>query len=151
MRKFDLQLFDDEPTTYTVTVYSDDGFSAASASPASGAKNTEVTLTLTAKTGKELDDIEVVAGGVTVNKSTKKFRIGEANVVIYAKSKANNVYKVTEECTVYINDAKTVLHKNVEVEVTPAGGIKGVKCEGTAITLNDAVQGLIDQGILVKM
>jgi hypothetical protein len=150
MKKLNLHLFDD-PATYTVTIYKDSGISAATASADSGAAETEITLTITPATGKELEDIIVLAGGVTVNKTTKKFTIGTANVVLYVTSKANNLYKVTEECKVCVNDAWTILHKNVIVERTPAGGIKGVACDGTAITVNAGIQNLIDQGYLVKM
>jgi hypothetical protein len=150
MKKINLHLFDD-PETYTVTIYKDSGITTATASADSGAEGTEITLTITPATGKELDDIQVLAGGVTVNKSTKKFTIGTANVVLNVTSKANNLYKVTEECKVCVNDSWVTLHKNVIVERTPAGGIKGVTCEGTAITVNAGIQNLIDQGILVKM
>ena len=56
-----------------------------------------------------------------------------------------------QDCEVIINGGKTTLAKNVTVVLTPDGVVSGVECEGTAITLNDAVQQLIDQGILVKM
>lgn len=149
MKALDLRLFD--ATTYTVTVYKDSGVTTATPSADSGAKDTEITLTLVFESGKELDEIEVVTGGVTVNQSTKKFTIGEANVVLYVKSKANNLYKVTEDCTVNVNGTKQIFNRNVIVEVTKQGGVKGVSCEGTAITSNDAVQQLIDQEILVKI
>jgi hypothetical protein len=154
MRKLNLRLFDDDPPTYSVTCLKDSGFSAFSASPGSGAKGTTVTLTITPASNKELDEIEVAAGGVTLETSEEgvvSFKIGEANVVLYAKSKADNLYKVTEETAVYINGAKTALHKNVEVVLTKQGAIEGVNCTGTAITVNDAVQNLIDQGVLVKI
>lgn len=145
----DLQLF---ATSYTVTVYKDAGFSAFSASPASGEKNTEVTLTITPATGYELDEIEVIGGGVEVNLATKKFKIGEANVVLYAKSKANNLFKVTEECRVNVNDGTwQTLHRNVTLQLTPAGGISGANCDGSALTVNAGIQALIDQGIIVKI
>ena len=152
MRKLNLRLFDD-PVTYSVTCYADDGFTAFSASPGSGAEETTVTLTITPKSGYELDEIQVIAGGVEIEfgEDSVTFDIGEANVVLYAKSKANNKYKVTEECVVFVNGAKTALHKNVEVILTKQGAIEDVQCTPTAITVNDAVQNLIDQGILVKV
>ena len=147
MRKLNLQLF-----AANVTVYKDGHMTTASASPSSSvASGTEVTLTLTPESGYEVDDVEVISGGVTVNLKTKKFTMGSSAVVLYVKSKANNLYKVTETCEVIINGGKTTLAKNVTVVLTPDGVVSGVECEGTAITLNDAVQQLIDQGILVKM
>ena len=147
----DLTLFD---TTYTVTVYKDSGITTATPSADSGAKNTEITLTVTPASGYEVAEYEVIAGGVTVNPSTKKFKIGEANVIIYVKSKADNKYLVTEECKVCINGgAWTILHKNAVVNLTPNGVPKSVTAEngGASVTVNDAVQYLIDQGILVKI
>lgn len=149
MKKLNLHLFD--ATTYTVTVYNDGHFSATTASAASGAKGTEITLTITPSSGYALDEIEVVAGGVTVNQSTKKFTIDEANVVLFVKGKAAKNYMVTEECMVSVNGSKTALHKNTVVQLTKNGVPKGVTVEsgGTVIADSDAVQYLIDQGILV--
>ncbi len=149
MRKLNLQLF----TGHSVTVYKDSGFSAASASPNSSVNaEADVTLSWTLGSGKELDEIEVIEGGaIEINMTTKKFAMPDKNVVLFFKSKANNLYKVTETCEVIINGGKTTLAKNVTVVLTPDGVVSGVECEGTAITLNDAVQQLIDQGILVKM
>ena len=154
--ELNLHLFDD-PATYTVSCNADSGFTAFSASPASGAKDTTVTLTITPKSGKELDEIEVVAGGVTLETSSQgvvSFDIGEANVVLYAKSKANNLYLVTEECKACLNGgAWTVLHKNAKLQLTPNGAPKAVVAEGggTSVTVDAAIQNLIDQGILVKL
>ena len=154
--ELNLHLFDD-PATYTVSCNADSGFTAFSASPASGAKDTTVTLTITPKSGKELDEIEVVAGGVTLETSDEgvvSFDIGEANVVLYAKSKANNLYLVTEECKACLNGgAWTVLHKNAKLQLTPNGVPKAVVAEGggTSVTVNAAIQNLIDQGILIKI
>jgi hypothetical protein len=150
--ELNLLMFDD-PATYTVTVLNDGNFSATTASPASGAKNTTVTLTITPSTGKELAEIEVVAGGVTVDPDDLTFKIGEANVTLYVKGKANNKYLVTEECSVCINEARTVFHKNAIVQLTANGVPKAVVAEdgGTSITSNDGVQYLIDQGVLVKI
>ena len=154
--KLNLHMFDD-PATYTVTCYADSGFTAFSASPASGAKNTTVTLTITPKSGSELDEIEVIAGGVTLETSDEgvvSFKIGEANVVLSAKSKADNKYMVTEECKACLNGgAWTVLHKNTVIQLTPNGAPKGITVEngGATVTVDAAIQNLIDQGILVKI
>lgn len=150
--KLDLNLQYFVDTTYTVTCYADAGFSAFSASPASGAKGTEVTLTITPATGYELDTVDVVSGGVTVNLTTKKFTIDEANVVLNAKSKANNKYKVVENTTVNINGTKTELIRNMTVQYGPSGAIVGVESSGTAITLSsEIVAELVKAGIIVKI
>lgn len=151
MRKLDLQLF---AGGHSVTVYRDGGASAFAASSDSDVqKNADVTLSMTISSGYELDEIEVVAGGVTITKtgSVYGFKMGEANVVLYLKTKKSNLYRVTEQCTVWVNDAKTVLNKNVEVILTQQGGIADVRATPQEITVNDVVQGLIDQGILVKV
>lgn len=151
MRKLDLQLF----TGSTVTCLKDAHMTTFSASPNSSvAENADVALTVTPASGYELDEIEVIAGGVTLAYDATDgwgFKMGASDVTLYAKTKKSNLYRVTETCTVWINDAKTVLRKNVEVVLTPQGGIAGVNATPTEITVNDAVQGLIDQGILVKV
>lgn len=153
MRKLDLQLFVDP--TYSVTCQKDSGITTFSASPNSSvAKDADVALTITPATGYELDEIIVAAGGVTpVYDATDgwSFVMGEANVTLFAKSKKNNLYRVTETVPIWINDSKTVLTKNTEVVLTKQGGIADVKATPVELTVNDAIQGLIDQGILVKV
>lgn len=149
---FNLQMFD---SSYTVTCHAGANMTAFSASPASGAKDTEVTLTVTPASNYTLDEIEVIAGGVTITETsgTYKFAIGEANVVLYAKAKKANNYMVTEECVASVNDSKVVLHQNTKVTVTPNG--VPVKVEaisgGQVIADSAAVQELVAQGILVKI
>lgn len=147
--KLNLQYF----TGSSVTVYKDAGASAFSASPNSSvAKDAEVTLTVTLNSGYEVDEYEVIAGGVTVDPATKKFTMGEDNVVIYLKTKANNKYIVTEDVDVVINGSKTHLGKNVKVQQTNNGGVYSVTVSGTAITFDAAVVAqLVAEGILVKI
>ena len=146
--KMKLDLF----TGHSVTCYKDAGASAFSASPNSSVdKDTEVTLTVTPASGYEAAEIEVIQGGVTI--ANNKFSMGEADVVLYLKTKANNKYLVTEECMASVNDSKVVFHKNAVVQYTQNGVPKAVVAEdgGASITSSAAVQNLIDQGILVKI
>lgn len=149
--KLNLRMFDG----HSVTCYKDAGASAFTASPYSSvAKDAEVTLTVTLAAGYEVAEYEVIAGGVTVDPATKKFTMGDADVVINLKTKANNKYMVTEECKACLNDgAWTVLHKNTVISLTPNGVPKAITVEdgGTTVTVNAAIQNLIDQGILVKI
>lgn len=150
MEKLNLRLFDE--TTYTVTVHKDAGITTATPSAESGAKNTEITLTITPASGYELDEIEVVAGGVTVNQTTKKFKIGEANVILFVKSKADNVYKVVENTIVNINGSKTELKRNMNIKHGPNGAVIDVECSGTALTISeDAIKYLLQNGAIVKI
>ena len=147
--KMNLQLF---AGSLTVTVYKDSNMSVASASPASSlAKNDQVTLTLTPATGYEVDQVIVLSGGVTVDMETKKFTMGESDGVLTVTSKPNNLYKVVENCFVSINGVKTEFQRNMTLEIGKTGAIVGVTSNGTAITLNDGVPNLIDQGILIKI
>ena len=73
---------------YTVTV-TDDGHGTATASPASGAINTVVTLTATPSDSYEFDHWEVSSGGVTV--TDDQFTIGTADVEIKACFKEINL------------------------------------------------------------
>jgi hypothetical protein len=153
--KMILDLFDDP--TYSVTCLKDAGMTTFSASPNSTvAKGATVTLTVTPASNKELDEIEVIAGGVTITESsgTYSFTMGEANVTLYAKSKADNKYLVTEECKACLNGgAWTVLHKNTVVTCTPNGVQYSITAAGggASVTVDAAIQNLIDQGILVKI
>ena len=139
---------------HSVTVEKDGNITSASASATTDvAKDAEVTLTVTPATNYEIAAYEVLAGGVTVNPSTKKFVMGEADVVIVVHSKLANNYMVTEETSVNVNGSYTALHKNSVVQVTKNGVPKGVTVEsgGTVIADSDAVGYLVDQGILVKI
>lgn len=139
---------------HSVTLYHDAGASAFTASSDTDVQeNADVTLTVTLVDGYEVDEYDVIAGGVEVNPSTKKFKMGSSDVVISLKTKADNKYLVTEECMASVNDSKVVLHKNAKLVLTPNGVPKAVQAEsgGASVTVTAAVQNLIDQGILVKI
>ena len=144
-----LQLFDG----HSVTCYRDAGASAFSASPNSSvAKDAEVTLTVTLASGYEVDEYEVIAGGVTVDPATKKFTMGEADVVINLKTKANNKYKNVENSDVWVNGSKTALQRNMTLEKGLNGAIVGVTSNGTAITLSsEIVADLVKAGTIIKI
>ena len=142
---------------HSVTVYADAGFTSATADETSDvAKNTDVTITPVLKSGMELKEYEVVTGGVTVtvgDEDVGTFKMGEADVVIYAKS-VGGKWLVTEECKACLNGgAWTVLHRNAIVELTPNGAPKAVVADGggETITVDAAIQNLIDTGVLVKI
>lgn len=138
---------------HSVTLYADSGASAFSASANSDvAKDTEVTLTVTLASGYEVKEYDVIAGGVTVNPATKKFTMGEANVVISLKTQKNNLYAVTEDVVVNINGTETKLGKNVNVLKSANGGIYGAAVTPTEVTIDAAtVAQLVAAGILVKV
>lgn len=138
---------------HSVTLVHDDGASAFTASSSSDVqKDAEVTLTVTLKTGYAVDKYDVLSGGVTVDPATKKFTMGEADVVIALKTKATNEMIITEDCLVNINGTKTQLKKNVKVLVSSSGGIYGAEVNGTAVTFDAAVvQQLVANGILVPV
>jgi hypothetical protein len=141
---------------HSVTLYKDAGVTTFTADETSDVqKDDEVTLTVVLASGYEIDAFEVLAGGVTVEADDDDwvFTMGESDVAINLKTKANNLYMVTEECSASVNDAKVILHKNAKVVLTPNGVPKAINVEsgGTAIAMTQAVQNLIDQGILVKI
>ena len=151
--KLDLQYFTD---TYSVTCYKDGHMTAFSASPNSSvAKDATVTLTITPASGYEVDEIEWIAGGpcdLTPTEGGATFACPAANVILYCKSKANNVYMVTEDTVVNINNSKTSLKRNMKLLTAANGAIIGVDCTGTAVTLDSGTVGqLVKDGILVKM
>lgn len=75
----------DNTATVNVTV-ENDGHGTGAASPSSGTKGTEVTLTATPSSNYALDYWEVVSGDVTV--ANNKFVIGEKAVTVKAHFKA---------------------------------------------------------------
>jgi len=138
---------------HSVTLYADAGASAFSASATSDvAKDAEVTLTVTLASGYEVKEYEVIAGGVTVNPSTKKFTMGEENVVIYLKTQKNNLYAVTEDVEVNINGTKTKIGKNVKLLRTKTGAVYGAEVTPAEVTVDAAtVAQLVAAGIMVKV
>lgn len=140
-------------TGHGVTVYSDSGFSAAAASPYSSVdKDTEVTLSYTLNTGKELDEIEVVSGGPITISSAGKFSMPDNDVVLSFKSKANNTYMVLENVCVGINGAMTELKRNVTLKTSANGQICGVETDGSPVSVSaDIIASLVKDGIIVKM
>ena len=154
MKKFlNLQLF---AGGHNVSVVADGGFSAASASASSDVQaETTVTLTLTPASTYELASVEVLRGGVTLEKSALgvySFEMGSADVVIVAKSKKNNIYKIVENCDVWVNGSKTHLQRNLKLVQGPNGAIVDVESNGTAVTLSaEIVAELVKAGTLVKV
>lgn len=145
--KLNLQYF----TGHDVTLYKDANVTTFTASSSSSVdKNTEITLTVELASGYEVDEYECIAGGVTVDPSTKKFTMPDEDVVIYLKSKKNNIYKVLETVEVNINGTVTKLSKNVKV-LEKNGEVYDVTCTPTAITFDAAVVAqLVADGIIVK-
>lgn len=141
---------------HSVTCYKDSHMTTFSASSTSDVQaEATVTLTVTPASNYELDEIEVISGDVTpvLNGTTWEFTMGSSNVVLYAKTKADNKYMITEETMACLNDSKTVLHQNTVVTMTPNGVPKEISAAsgGASVTVNAAIQQLIDQGVLVKL
>lgn len=152
--KFNLSWFD--ATTYTTTIYTDAGITAATASPTSGtvAEGATVTISVTAASGYELDTIDVASGGVTIEYGDSiTFEMGEANVVLNVKSKKSTMYKVVENCYTCINGTVTNLTRNMTFTVGKTGAIVGVECSGTDLSsLNASVlASLVEAGVVIKM
>ena len=143
--------------SYTVTLYQDGNFSAASASPSSSLDtNDKSTLTLTASTGYELDRVEIVSGTgaeVIFESNAWKIKVGSASVVAKAFAKKNNLYKIVENVTVSVNGAApTELQRNLVVTRGATGAITAVTTSGTEVSVSaDIVNSLVNQGILVKI
>lgn len=150
MEKLDLQQFSG---SLTVTVYKDSGITTATASPDSSlAKNDKVELTITPASGYELDEIEVISGGVTIDMEDLEFSMGEADVVLNVKSKADNKYMIVENTFCCVNGSVTRLQRNMTLEYGNNGAIVGVSSNGTAITLSaDIVNALIASGAIIKI
>lgn len=149
--KMQLDLF---AGSLTVTVYKDAHITTATASPATAlAEGDEVELTITPASGYALDEVEVISGGVEIDPDELTFEMGEDDVVLNVKSKKAGNYIVTEEASICINGAKTVLHKNAVVQLAKNGVPISVTIEegGAVVPMSDAAQYLINQGILVPI
>ena len=150
--KLNLQRF---AGSLTLTVLNDGHFSATSASPSSSlAENDKSTLTITASSGYELDEIEVIAGGATIenDNGTWKVKMGASNATIFVKGKKNNMYKIVENCTVNVNGTQTNLVRNMTLQSGRNGAIVGVDVTGTEVTLStEMVSGLVKAGVLIKI
>ena len=116
VKLMNLQLF---AGGHSVSVVADAGMSAASASSSSDVQaNTTVTLTLTPASTYELESVEVLKGGVTLEKSAQgaySFKMGSADVTIVVKSRKENAYKIVENCDVWVNGTKTHLQRNLQL------------------------------------
>lgn len=152
--KLNLQQF---AGSLTVTVIKDvnANWTAASVSPASSlAKDDTVTITATPASGYEIDEIEVIAGGVSIydDDGTLKFDMGESNVTLFFKAKKNNLYKIVENTFVSVNGTVTQLTRNMMIRYSPAGAVIGVDGDGSEVSLSvDIVNALIKSGALVKI
>ena len=153
MKKFELDL--QRFTGITVTCYNTGNFTAFSASPNSSvAKDATVTLTVTPASNYELDEIEVVSGGVTIKheNSAYTFTAGDTDVVLVAKAKKNNLYKITENTFCSVNGTVTKLQRNQIIERGKNGAIIGVKGTPTAVTVSaDIIAALVESGALIKV
>ena len=152
--KLNLQQF---AGSYTLTLYQDGNFSAASASPTSSLDTDDKsTLTLTPSSGYEIDRVEIISGtGAKVlgEDDVYKIQVGTASVVAKAFAKKNNVYKIVENTKVSVNGAAmTELKRNMTLEIGKTGAIIGVNGDGEAVTVSaDIIASLVSQGILIKV
>ena len=141
----------------TVTVIKDANanWTAASVSPASSlAEGDTVTITATPATGYEIDEIEVIAGGVSIydDDGTLKFDMGESNVTLFFKAKANNLYQIVENTFVSVNGTVTRLTRNMMIKYSPAGAVIGVDGGKDTVSLSaDILSALVKSGAIVKV
>ena len=157
MHKLNLQQF---AGTLTVTIIKDVNahWTAASASPASSlAEGDSVALTVTPASGYELDEIEVIAGGVTITYTEDDgygFEMGESNVTLYFKSKATSTYRVVENTIVCINGgAVTELKRDMILEYGVNGAIIGVGGDPTSLSSlsADIISALLKSGAIAAI
>ena len=150
---FDLQRF---AGGHSVTCQNTGHFSAFSASSTTDVQaEATVTLTVTPASGYELDTIEVVSGGVTIEYGDDSitFKMGSSDVVLTAKAKKNNVYRVVENCKYSVNGAAPVeLQRNMTLKYGKTGAITGVTTTGTELSISaDIIASLVAQGVLEKI
>ena len=143
--RLDLQLF---AGGHSVTVQKGDNVTTATASSDTDvAKDAEVTLTIAVASGYK-PVYQVISGGVEIDEATKKFTMGEKDVVIIVTAAPTNVYRVTEECVVNVNGARMELHRNVKLTYSANGAIKEAITDGTTISNASQVEALLKAGLI---
>ena len=143
--KMDLQLF---AGGHSVTMVKGDNVTTATASSSSDVqKDAEVTLTIAVASGYE-PTYEVLTGGVTVNPTTKKFTMGEADVIIIVRAKNTKAYRVLENHTVNINGTKLELTRNVTVVTDDCLRVKTAETNPTVINNQGMIDALLKAGII---
>lgn len=136
---------------HSVTVVKGANITTATASDDTDVQEeAEVTLTIVAASGYE-PVIEVLDGGVEVDPDTKKFEMGEKDVVIAVKAKADNLYRVLETTTASINGTVVKLVKDVVIRYGKNGAIAEATSEGTAIESAGVIAALLDAGLIEKI
>ena len=99
--------------------------------------------------------MEVVSGGVTIDYDPDdgySFDMGEADVVLYVKSKSNKLYKIVENTIINVNGSKTELTRNMMIKYGANGAIVAVDCKGTELSINaDILAELVANNIVIKM
>ena len=78
--------------------------------------------------------------------------MGASNATIFVKGKKNNLYKIVENCDVWVNGSKTNLQRNLQLVLGPNGAIIDVAGDGQAVTLSsEIVADLVKAGTIVKV
>ena len=97
----------------------------------------------------------MIAGGVTPTYDADDgwgFVMGEADVVLYVKSKSSKLYKVVENTPYMVNGVKGELKRNMIIEIGKNGAIVGVKCEGSVLNISaDIIASLLESGAIIKL
>ncbi len=126
---------------YAVSVNYTEKEGTASASPASGAKGTKITLKASPKKGFLFSGWTVVSGGVKIEDN--QFKIGEEDVVIKAKFKKDPSYALVKGAEYKLNTKnKTAVYLNptskTKTSITIPATVKvdGVKYQVTEIAAN---------------
>lgn len=154
MKEWNLQMY---AGSMSVTMLKDANVTTATATPNSSlAKDDAVELTLVFGTGYELDEIEVISGGVELEQDDDGdwgFDMGEADVVLYVKSKAAKTYKVLEPIYASVNGSVTKINPNVIYQYSKTGQIIAVDSKGTSLASlsADILASLEESGVVIKM
>lgn len=148
MFDLNLQLF---AGGHSVTVEKGDNVTTATASSTTDvAKDTEVTLTIVCASGYE-PRYQVISGGVTIDPATKKFTMGEADVVIVVTAVKSNAYVALETTTAMVNNVKVDLVAGVKLEKNDKGYLTGAIVTPTEITGTGIIEALLNAGLIKKI
>lgn len=140
------QSYQEEQTQYVNVTY--DGYGSVTATPESGTKGTEITLTATPGYGYYLKEWQVISGGVTLSsndKTTVTFILGDSNVEINAVFE--EIVQATKGEIVTFGDFRYKITNNA-TDGTGTVALTGVANSMSTVSILNAVR---IKGVLYKV
>ena len=150
---------------HSITVNKDSGISTAYAANSQNTQissnveeNTLVHVRITPKSGYYADYVIPTAGIAEekVGRSGGNFKMPNANVTLFVGSIKNNLYAVTEDVMLCVNDERLYLKKNTKLVLSKSGNVCDMDYESGGPTeissgMSAAIEGLVASGVLINL